>query len=519
DCTNLICHIEDKGCVESHTPPADGTNCGENKWCFAGDCVEKGERPGAVDGGWGKWHEWSECTRTCGSGVASQERHCDHPPPMMGGKFCAGESKRYKICSTEPCDLHEPSFRDVQCSEFDSWVYPEDGKVHVWRSYPIHDENPCGLYCVNDEGGIASLRPRVIDGTTCYHGIRDICINGMCKEIPCDLDLQSNAVEDRCGVCKGDGTSCKVTRDSRLFQCDSGLEEEKFAEIPKGAVNIKIEEMLPSESRIEVRDKDGKDVYIGGTELGTFNVKGTKAWVGMIRLKQEAISIPGPLPDPISIWVGVLQNTTIKYSYGTKELHKRKPVFSWDFLDWSRCSTECGPGTQEAIPKCVEKEAGQVDEKYCTDVHRLKSQIRPCELAPCTPKWFVGDWSECSKCPRGIRTRIIKCFIPVGTGEGELDLVSDDYCISPKPRMRESCTCNPKKGRSRNVTKLFDVIDAMDVTQVHLTVHTDFDGKNYPPGLPHPKNANESVFDLEDKEALKFMDSMQRNFENNKSRI
>lgn len=37
--------------------------------------------------------------------------------------------------------------------------------------------------------------------------------------------------------------------------------------------------------------------------LGMYNVHGSNAWVGMIRTKQEAISIMGPLNEVISIWV------------------------------------------------------------------------------------------------------------------------------------------------------------------------------------------------------------------------
>lgn len=31
--------------------------------------------------------------------------------------------------------MTQPSFRDVQCAEFEDWVYPEDGKLHTWTSY------------------------------------------------------------------------------------------------------------------------------------------------------------------------------------------------------------------------------------------------------------------------------------------------------------------------------------------------------------------------------------------------
>ena len=69
-------------------------------------------------------------------------------------------------------------------------------------------ENPCVLFCLSETKLLTSLKPKVVDGTTCYRGIRDICVGGTCREIPCDLDMESDAVEDMCGICKGDSTSC-----------------------------------------------------------------------------------------------------------------------------------------------------------------------------------------------------------------------------------------------------------------------------------------------------------------------
>lgn len=142
---------------------------------------------------------------------------------------------------------------------------------------------------------MTSLKPKVVDGTTCYRGIRDICIGGECKEIPCDLDMESNAVEDMCGVCKGDSTSCIlkegtqfIAEQPRTFRTESrgsttainyrilftiyneisnfslpkGLK--KLLNVPSGAKNIRVEEAEPTKSRIVVKSKSSKAVLIDG---------------------------------------------------------------------------------------------------------------------------------------------------------------------------------------------------------------------------------------------------------------
>lgn len=71
-----------------------------------GECVPAGWRPRPVDGEWGHWNHWSECTKTCGIGVAFQSRQCDAPRPVHGGKYCLGVRRRYRTCNTEVCDAH-----------------------------------------------------------------------------------------------------------------------------------------------------------------------------------------------------------------------------------------------------------------------------------------------------------------------------------------------------------------------------------------------------------------------------
>lgn len=81
-----------------------------------------------------------------------------------------------------------------------------------------------------------------------------------------------------------------------------------------------------------------------------------------------------------------MDNCILKYSFGIKESVRRTPCFDWDYIDWTQCSALCGPGTQEAIPKCMEKVAGLVDNSYCCNKPKPKEHIRPCEISPCIPR-------------------------------------------------------------------------------------------------------------------------------------
>ncbi|GAB1601890.1 properdin-like [Argonauta hians] len=59
-----------------------------------------------VDGNWGPWYQWDQCTKSCGGGHRSRTRSCIYPPPANGGKDCIGSSVDKAECNTKPCPVN-----------------------------------------------------------------------------------------------------------------------------------------------------------------------------------------------------------------------------------------------------------------------------------------------------------------------------------------------------------------------------------------------------------------------------
>lgn len=58
-----------------------------------------------VDGNWGLWSPWSFCVVTCGVGTVSRIRECNNPRPSQGGTMCQGQSIEDKNCTRRPCPI------------------------------------------------------------------------------------------------------------------------------------------------------------------------------------------------------------------------------------------------------------------------------------------------------------------------------------------------------------------------------------------------------------------------------
>nr|XP_055133519.1 A disintegrin and metalloproteinase with thrombospondin motifs 7 isoform X4 [Symphalangus syndactylus] len=354
-CHTLWCSVGTT-CHSKLDAAVDGTRCGENKWCLNGECVPVGFRPEAVDGGWSGWSAWSVCSRSCGVGVQSAERQCTQPTPKYKGRYCVGERKRFRLCNLQACPAGRPSFRHVQCSHFDAMLYK--GQLHTWVPV-VNDVNPCELHCrPSNEYFAEKLRDAVVDGTPCYQvrASRDLCINGICKNVGCDFEIDSGAMEDRCGVCHGNGSTCHTV--SGTFEEAEGL-------------GVQRQSVYCSEQQAGPVDEEHCD------PLGRPDDRQRKC---------------SEQPCPARWWAG----------------------------EWQLCSSSCGSGglSRRAV-LCIRSvgldEQSALEPPACEHLPQPPTET-PCNRhVPCPATWAVGNWSQCSvTCGEGTQHRNVLCINDTG---------------------------------------------------------------------------------------------------------
>ncbi|CAM4532053.1 unnamed protein product [Leuciscus chuanchicus] len=447
-CSTLWCTVGST-CHSRLDGAVDGTKCGEDKWCFDGECVVTGSQPESVNGGWDSWSDWSECTRTCGTGVQNAQRDCVNPVPKYGGKYCLGERRRYRTCNHDPCPVDQPSFRYIQCTRFNT--VPYKGKFYKW-THVNNRVDPCELHCrpVNEHFSERML-DTVVDGTQCYEGSqsRDICVNGICKYIGCDYEIDSDAVEDQCGVCHGNGSTCETVR--KTFEDSEGLGYVDIGLIPEGARDIRIEEVAEAENYLALRSNDPNKYFLnGGWTIqwnGDYKAAGT-VFTYERTGQLENISSPGPTMEPV--WIQLLfqeSNPGVRYEYTisrdtlvVSNNGTAVSYFQWIYGSWTECSATCGTGVQRQVVHCVERTSGIVEEHYCDQSSKPDDKQTTCNKGSCPAIWWVGDWQKCSSScgDMGLRKRTVLCIQSLGLDE-QRALQPTECQRLPKPESIVRC--------------------------------------------------------------------------------
>ncbi|TNM84399.1 hypothetical protein fugu_008577 [Takifugu bimaculatus] len=451
-------------CKTKKGPPLDGTKCAPGKHCYKGVCTKLTPDMLRQDGHWGSWSPDSSCSRTCGGGVTFRTRRCDNPAPANGGRTCFGNSYEFQLCNREECPPLS-DFREDQCKVWNPF-YEHEGKKHHWLPYqhPDPDER-CRLYCQSKETSeVVFMNKMVHDGTLCsYDDPYSVCFQGECEHIGCDGQIASDKQEDRCGVCGGDNSSCKIVKGNftRSAKKQGYL---KILEIPKGARHLLIQEFKGTPQILALKNQETDHLFLNNEdELPESRVviEMGAAWEYSNKENQDSIQTRGPLKYGVLLMVHSHgeSKVTVSYKYIIQNrlqsslesnlVQEDTIQYEWALKKWSHCSKPCGGGKQYTRFGCRRKSDGKmVHRMFCANINKPRAISRNCNTNTCiSPRWVTGEWEDCSaSCGQtGWQRRWVSCQQAHSTGQQQRSVPSS-LCKDNRPVGKRACnrlSCPP----------------------------------------------------------------------------
>ncbi|XP_064648174.1 thrombospondin type-1 domain-containing protein 4-like isoform X2 [Lineus longissimus] len=449
---------------------------------------------------WGGWTSWTECSRTCGIGVSARSRKCETIQRKTNNihyyysrrrirSNCRGEFNQHMTCNTVNCPEGSKDFRAVQCEEFNKREF--NGKTYSWEPYLTN--NKCELACkATGHDFYARLAEKANDGTSCSMSRLDVCVDGRCQSVGCDGVLGSSKVEDKCGICGGDSTTCKIisgifTRPTMKFGYND------IATIPAGACNINISELAYSRNYLALQTPSNKQYLFNGNWgidwSGEYPAAGTVfKYMRPTNPKsgyQENVAAKGPVTEPVKLQILYQQrNPGIKYEY-TIPVQKQgagssKTPVKYEPSDSARTGTSSFEGRVDqgkvVDPSYQNTDSGRGGYRpntkaqggsSSTGVRLVKDQIDPRKQVPSRNGYYPGNqYVQPGKYPGGSSSRtnfayewkvsrFTNCSAPCGGGTQQtvivcvlrqsLAVVTNDNCDSrTKPAVRTlTCNANP----------------------------------------------------------------------------
>uniref|UniRef100_A0A3P8U4N4 Papilin b, proteoglycan-like sulfated glycoprotein n=1 Tax=Amphiprion percula TaxID=161767 RepID=A0A3P8U4N4_AMPPE len=340
---------------------------------------------------WGEFGPYGPCSRTCGTGVAMRARKCI-TSRTDGGHNCIGSSKSFRTCNTHECPVGSRDFREQQCSQFDRVDF--QSKRHSWVPY-YGATNPCELNCVpRGENFFYQHRPAVVDGTLCYVGRTDICVDGVCRILThgefMGLDADTNSVYSVAPV-----VVAPHPRETLTYIYKTGVYGECSA-----------------------------------TCNGGMQYRSVECWVqdhSNPRVVEETHCITQRLQRPASQQACNMHPCAAEYSVSS----------------FSVCSVTCGEGQQTREVHCVGQGGERLADHACSGLTRPHA-VQACRRPACHTHitWHVTEYGLCTRsCGGGVRERRVSCF------DTDLNPYPDSRCgTASRPISVETCNSQPCPG-------------------------------------------------------------------------
>uniref|UniRef100_A0A8C7B5Z4 ADAMTS like 3 n=2 Tax=Neovison vison TaxID=452646 RepID=A0A8C7B5Z4_NEOVI len=400
------------------------------------------------DSNWDAWGSWSDCSRTCGGGASYSLRRC------LTGRNCEGQNIRYKTCSNHDCPPDAEDFRAQQCSAYNDVQY--QGRYYEWLPRYNDPVAPCALKChARGQSLVVELAPKVLDGTRCSSDSLDMCISGICQAVGCDRRLGSSAREDNCGVCAGNGSTCRLVRGQSKSHVSLEKREENVIAVPLGSRSVRITVKGPAHLFIESKTLQGSKKEHSFNSPGVFVIENTT--VEFQRgSERQTFKIPGPLMADFIFKTRytVAKDSVVQFFFYQPISHQ------WRQTDFFPCTVTCGGGYQLNSAECVDIRLKRVvPDHYChyyPENVKPKPKLKECSMDPCPssdgfkeimpydhfqplPRWEHNPWTACSvSCGGGIQRRGFVCVEE--SMHGEILQVEEWKCMyAPKPKVMQTC--------------------------------------------------------------------------------
>lgn len=390
---------------------------------------------------WGEWGNWSDCSRTCGGGITAQRREC----LTLNNETvvnCVGESAKYEMCNIQDCPDDAVDFRTVQCSQYDKKIHK--GKYYKWVGFR-HDAGECELKCMpKNKFFYVTFQDKVTDGTRCNEHTFDVCVNGTCLPVGCDMQLYSNARIDNCGICNGDNSTCKLIQgEFKLPKSSYGYVD--ITTIPSGATNIKIRENGVPTNYIALLS-NGKSILNGDyifVHSRTTKHDGSTLIYERTR-KNNHLTIDGPIDLSLKLDLYVMKpsDNLITYEYYVPTTYKgvvnKIAEYNWVVEAWSKCSKKCATGKRIRTAYCAKKNTQEKVKDFNCKKEQKPHTEEECNIQACPPRWYISQWSPCSKtCGVGIHTRRVHCVETIK--DGNIRMLDFGDCAGSVPITVDQC--------------------------------------------------------------------------------